>query len=124
MARGNFSDNMKSVQLRNPADAAVGVATGSALDLGSCVRGVLLVPVGAISAGGVLSLNLQTSDATASGWANVFTAAKTIATQNTLYSYESEVLKKYVRLTSTVATATVLFGASVVGWHAPVVPVA
>lgn len=126
--RLNYSDNMYAVQLLNPQQITGdgNEATGSAVDLKNCVRGVLVVPVGEMDDATTLTLQIQTCDTLDGTFQDVLSADQEITTadKNKVHCFELDNLKRYVRLQYTVTNAkNVTFGAAVIGWHRPLVPV-
>jgi len=131
MARGNFSDNMKAVQLLAPdIHAKGGPTTGTAVAWGACQRGVLLVPIGAVNSAGTVTVSLAVSNISTTGFTTILTKEFAIATTDAGSVKSSEFDTAGMAFLRAAVTATgagspsVTFGVTAVGWHAPVVPVA
>jgi hypothetical protein len=99
----------------------------SALDLGGCRNGVLLVNVGEMAvATNVLTVQVTTCDTSDGTFADVLAADEEIdvTEKNTLHTFDLSYMERYVKFQYKVTNGkTALFGATIVGWAAPVRPV-
>jgi len=102
---------------------------GTGVDMGHCRNGMLVVAAGAFDSGTTVSIMVQTSadDGDADAWADVLSSAYEIATAGDQTFGEEELLylRRYVRAQYTITNGkNAILGLGVVGWAAPVRPVA
>ena len=127
----NYDDVFEAQQVLE-AQTITGDGTeknGSGVDLGNCRNGVLLVLAGVFESATTATLQLQTSadDGDKDAWADVLASDETILTaaDQAVHEYELLYLRRYVRLQYTVTNGkNAILGACVVGWAAPVRPIA
>jgi len=101
--------------------------TSAALDLGGCRNGVLLLNIGEMAAAtNVLTVQVTTCDTSDGTFTDVISAdhAISVTEKNTLHTTDLEYMERYVKFQYMVTSGkTALFGATIVGWAAPVRPV-
>ena len=98
----------------------------SALDLGGCRNGVLITNIGEMDADATLTIQVTTCDTSDGTFTDVISAdhAISVTEKNTLHTTDLEYMERYVKFQYMVTSGkTALFGATIVGWAAPVRPV-